>query len=81
MSSNADLERRWIDAWNDLFDIVGSRTDVPCHLPGGTVVDLEGCKGWLQEQAYAGWHVAVQESRSDGRLELIAFRWRPEGPA
>lgn len=27
MASNADRERWWIDAWNDLFDIVGRRTD------------------------------------------------------
>ena len=78
MTSNADLERRWIDAWNDLFDIVASRTDVPCRLPDGTIVDLEACKGWLQEQAYAGWHVAVHGSRVDGRLEVAASRWRPE---
>lgn len=78
MTGNADLERRWIDAWNDLFEIVGSRTDVRCKLPDGTVVDVEGCKGWLQEQAYAGWHVAVQESTFDGRLEVAASRWRPE---
>ena len=76
-SSSADRERQWIDAWNDLFDIVGSRTDVRCKLPDGTVVDLENCKGWLQEQAYAGWHVGVQESKFGDRLEVVASRWRP----
>jgi len=78
VTSNAELERRWIDAWNDLFDIIGSRTDVPCRLPDGTVVDVEACKGWLQDQAYADWHVAVRGSRVNGRLEVTASRWRPD---
>jgi hypothetical protein len=78
MTSNADLEQRWIDAWNDLYDIVGSRTDVRCMLPDGTVVDVEGCKNWLQEQAYDGWEIAVQELKFDGRLEVAASRSRPD---
>ncbi len=78
MASRADLERRWIDAWNDLFDIVGGRTDVPCRLPDGTIVDVEGCKGWLQEQAYSGWQIAARATNIHGRVEVVASRWRSD---
>jgi hypothetical protein len=78
MANKADLERRWADAWNDLFDIVGKRKDIRCRLPDGTIVDVEGCQGWLQEQAYDDWHVAVQRSKFGDRLEVVASRWRAD---
>jgi hypothetical protein len=79
MTSNADQERWWIDAWNDLFDIVGRRTVGRCKLPDGTVVDVEACKGWLQEQAYAGWKVGVRAGTPNEGVQVVASRWRPEG--
>jgi hypothetical protein len=75
--SKSDQEKWWIDAWNDLYDIVGARTNVRCKLPGGTVVDVEGCKGWLQEQAYDGWKVGVRAGGEDEGVHVVASRWRP----
>ena len=51
---NSETEMRWVDAWNELYDIVRDRYDVPCELPDWSVVDVEACRGWLQESTYAG---------------------------
>ena len=29
MVSNAEIEMRWVKAWNDLYDIAADRTDFP----------------------------------------------------
>lgn len=52
---------RWVDAWNDLFDIVGTRWQVDCLLPDGSIVDLDTCQGWLQDSAYDDYRLTVQE--------------------
>ena len=59
MVSNADIESRWIDAWNALADIVRDRRNVPCMLPDFSIVDVETCQGWLQDSVYGGYLVSV----------------------
>ena len=59
LNSNADIEMRWVDAWNDLYEIVGGQLDVPCQLPDFSVVDVEECKGCLQDLVYKGYLVRV----------------------
>jgi hypothetical protein len=76
MASHTELEMRWIAAWNDLYDIVGQRTDIGCVLPDGQIVDVEACKGWLQESAYEGWHIAIERGTAAGRRVVLARRWR-----
>jgi hypothetical protein len=76
--SKSDQERWWADAWNDLFDIVDERTDARCKLPDETVVDVEVCKGWLQDQAYDGWKVGVRAGTKGDGVQVVAWRWRPE---
>ena len=60
MASNADIEMRWVDAWNDLYEIVGDRRGVPCQLPDWSVVDVDECKSWLQKSVYDGYLVQVK---------------------
>ena len=72
MVSNADIEQRWIDAWNDLLDLVRGRGNVPCQLPDGSVVTVDGCKAWLQERAYEGQRVGVKSGWVEGRQAVIA---------
>lgn len=78
--SNAELEERWIVAWSDLAEIVGTRWDVPCLLPDGTVVSVEECKGWLQDSAYEKWNVKVKAEWVLGRRGVVVSRWRSEDP-
>jgi len=59
-ATNAEIEMRWVDAWNDLLDIVGARRGVQCLLPDGSVVDVEQCKAWLQDSVYQGFLVQVR---------------------
>jgi hypothetical protein len=77
MSTNAERETWWIDAWNDLYDIVGTRSNARCKLPDGAIVGVEDCKGWLQDQAYAGWKVGVKAGSKDDGVPVVVSRWRP----
>lgn len=61
MASNADIEMRWVDAWNAAYDIAGARKDIPCRLPDGSIVTLGECLGWLQASVYRGDMVRVEE--------------------
>jgi hypothetical protein len=68
------LEARWIDAWNDLLDLVGEARQMRCLLPDGTDVDVETCKGWLQDAVYAGDRVGVQRGWVKGKPGVHATR-------
>jgi hypothetical protein len=76
MVSNADIEMRWVEAWNDLSDIVADRLDAPCQLPDGSVVTPEECRGWLQDSVYAGYHVRVKAGWVGHRHGVVVERWR-----
>lgn len=71
MPSNYEVEMRWVEAWNDLYDIAAGRDDMQCLLPDGRVVDLETCKGWLQEAVYNGFSVDVQRGLVLGRQGAV----------
>ncbi len=76
MPNNSEIEMRWINAWNDLHTLVGNRWHFACLLPDGQVVDLETCKGWLQDSAYQGWEVKVEAGFVFGKPSVIVSRWR-----
>jgi hypothetical protein len=74
MESNAEIEMRWVDAWNNLSDIVGERHGVLCLLPDGSVVDVEACRGWLQDSVYGGFAVQLKSGWVGHKLGVIASR-------
>lgn len=76
MTKYTEQEMRWVDAWNDLYAIIGKRTDVLCCLPDGEVVDVETCKGWLQSSAYEGFALKVEAGWIRGKQGVIASRTR-----
>jgi hypothetical protein len=76
MVSNADVEMRWVQAWSELYEIIGEWPDIVCRLPDGQLVDVEVCKGWLQESVYHGWFVKVEEGQHNGTRIIVALRWR-----
>lgn len=80
MPSKTDIEMRWVNAWNDLSDIVRDRRDVPCQLPDYTIVSVEDCKGWLQDSAYDGYEVAVQAGWVGHKLGVLATRFKADAP-
>jgi len=67
MVSNSDMETWWVESWSELYDPIGDRLNVRCLLPDGKVVDVETCKGWIQDTAYAGQRAAVAEGWVIGR--------------
>jgi hypothetical protein len=77
MVGNSEIEQRWIEVWNDLYDLVSEsdRWSVKCLLPDGNVVDLEECQGWLQDSTYKGWYVKVEAGWVLGKHGIIALQW------
>jgi hypothetical protein len=75
MASNSDIEMRWVEAWSDLYELLKQRSDVKYLLPDGRVVDIEECKGWLQDSAYQGWHVKVEAGWVLDKQGIVASRW------
>lgn len=75
---NSEIEELWIDAWNELYNLVDDRWDVKFLLPDGRVVDMEECKGWLQNSVYEGWRVKVEAGWVLGRHGIVASRWLPD---
>ena len=61
MSSNSEIEMRWVGAWNDIYDLANElnidRSLVKCQLPNWSVVSLEVCLGWIQESVYSGFSI------------------------
>ena len=76
MAIEDDIEQRWIEAWNDVYEIVGERWDMQCQLPDGQILDAEACRGWLQEMVYAGWFVKVERGWVLGKQGMIVSQWR-----
>jgi hypothetical protein len=70
------MEEEWIEAWNDLFDLVGKRWQVSCLLPDYSIVDIEACKGWLQDSAYCGYFLKVEEGWVEGRRGIVVSRYK-----
>jgi hypothetical protein len=79
MASNADIEMRWVDAWNALYEIIGRRRGVPCQLPDWSIVDVEECKGWLQRSVYEGYLVQVKAGWVGHKKGVVVSRTLP-GP-
>ena len=78
LANNEEIETRWIDAWNDLYDLIGKKSDIKCQLPDLKVVDVEECKGWLQDSAYQGYLVRVERGLILGRPGIVVSRWKDD---
>lgn len=72
--NRADVEMLWVDAWNDLYDIIGKREDFPCLLPGCSRVSVEECRAWLQQSVYDGFDVSVTRGWYEGRPAVVVSR-------
>lgn len=72
--TNAEIEMLWVDAWNDMYDIVGKREDYPCVLPDYSCVSAEECRGWLQDSVYEGFDVQVSRGWYQGRPAVVVSR-------
>ena len=75
--SNAETEMVWVDAWNDLLDLVADRHHVACLLPDSTIVTVDECKAWLQDSAYSGYSLSLTEIHHEGRNVIAAKRSKP----
>ena len=75
MAAADDVEMQWVNAWNEVYEIVADRWDVQCLLPDGNIVDPEVCRHWLQEMVYDGYCIQVEPGWVLGKQGIIASRW------
>jgi len=76
---SADIEMRWVEAWSDLCELVGDqKRTTQCRLPDGRTVNVEECKGWLQDAVYDGFLVRVERGWVNGKPGVVATT-RPIG--
>jgi hypothetical protein len=78
---NDDVEQQWIEAWNDLYELLKEhhgdvRYGVRCLLPDGRVTDIEECLGWLQDSAYDRYRLTVARGWVWGKPGIIVGRYR-----
>lgn len=78
MVRNSDIQMRWIDAWNDVYNIVPKGRDAPCMLPDWSIVNVDECLGWLQDSVYQGFTVRVEEGWVGHRRGVLAYRTNTE---
>ncbi|MEM9540302.1 MAG: hypothetical protein AAGA60_12485 [Cyanobacteria bacterium P01_E01_bin.42] len=81
MVTGAEIEQRWIDAWNELYELIKrdigkEEWQVECFLPDGSIVDVESCQGWLQDSAYSGYLPKVEVGWIKGKRGIIASRMK-----
>ena len=73
-----EIEMRWIDAWNDLYDVMsdlgGVHYGVKCLLPDGRVVNVEECEAWLQDSAYDRYYLKVDRGWVRGKPGIVVSR-------
>lgn len=63
MVSPSEIEQRWIDAWSEVYEIVGANHDTPCLLlPAWSIVSVDECLEWIQESVYSGHILKVEAS-------------------
>ena len=79
--SNADVEARWVEAWDELLGLSGKRHDFRCMLPDGAIVDVETCLGWIRESVYAGCFITVRSCWLSGRPGALVSRSENGSPA
>jgi len=75
-----DTTMLWVDAWNDVYDIIDGRKDYPCVLPDWSRVDVDACLGWLQDSVCHGFDVTVKRGWWKGHPAVVVDRkTRPAG--
>ncbi len=74
MMNNLSKELEWIEAWNDLDELIGEEWNLIFLQPDWTEMDLEDCKGWLQDSAYQGYHIGVKQVWYKGKLAIQVYR-------
>ncbi len=59
--SNTAREMAWIEAWETVLQLAGTRRGVQCLLPDGAIVDVPTVLGWIQKAVYAHNVVVVAQ--------------------
>ena len=78
---SSEIEMRWINAWNEQYDLIlsnhgGVPYGVKCLLPDGRVVNVEECEGWLQDSAYDRYYLQVDRGWVLGKPGIVVSRSR-----
>ena len=75
--TNLDREEAWIAAWDRLYQLTRGRGGLLFVLPDWKEVSQEELKGWIQDQAYEGHRVCLEEAWLRGRPAIRGVLGEP----
>jgi hypothetical protein len=75
--TNQDIEEAWIAAWDRLYQLIGGREGLLFALPDWREVSREELEGWIQDQAYDGYRVCLEQVWLRGRPAVRAVSREP----
>ena len=75
--TNLDREEAWIETWDRLGQMTAGRRGLLFVLPDGKEVSREELEGWIQDQAYEGHRVCLEEVWLRGRPAIRGVLGEP----
>ncbi len=69
--SNMEQGSIWIDAWDNLEDLIKKYPEGHILVPEFKEVDAEGARPWMQESAYKGNRVQLTIDYHKGRKSIF----------
>ena len=69
--SNLAQEDIWLDAWDDLYDLIKKYPKGYILIPEYTEVDLDTAQGWIQDAAYDSNRIIFSVTYFKGRESIL----------
>ncbi len=68
--SNSEQEMVWVDAWNDLYELIGKFPEGCILLPEFQEATKEEAKGWIQDSVYKGNRIEFKVDYFKGKESI-----------
>ncbi|WLQ17363.1 hypothetical protein O5O45_15730 [Hahella aquimaris] len=69
--SSSQQEQLWIDAWNDLDDLLAQNQFSFILLPDYVEANLEQAQGWIQSHVYADYKIHFEIAFYKGKKPIF----------
>ncbi len=69
--SNLEQEEIWIEAWNDLYDLIEKHPEGYILIPEYRQVSVEEAKGWVQDTAYSSQRICFSIDYYKGKKSIF----------
>ena len=69
--SNSEKEEAWVDAWNNLSEIIEKNPKGYILVPENKEVTFEEAKGWMQDAAYESNEITFSVEYYKGKKSVF----------